>query len=611
MFSFILERNNDLSNFFWPIVYYTKDHFFKDHAFPLWNISMLSGTPLLPDPQAPFFYPPNLVFLILPIDIGFILLIFLHLLIGSLGVFVISRKIFNLALLASIFTTLLFVFSPKMADFLEAGHVGLIYSSCFLPWLFLAVLKLSSQPNFRWTLLFTISASAIFLTHPIIFALSITFSLIIYLYLLITSKKFAIKNISFFGLGLLLTFGLISIPLLSQIEWSPETNRFLLLQVRDTYPKWGSFKEFGESILFPWLSTKKIFWGDSEKVLYLGILPLVLAIYGFLKLKHHRLAILILLSGTLLISLNNLSPIYFLLIKLDWFALMRVATRVWFVILFLTILLAGFGLDQLIKQKNLKVLIFCLLVATLLELGSSSYLQLSKPINQSPFLSNEGIQLLKSDPAIFRVFCLTKCISQKQAVVNNLELVDGYDTLIQKNYYQEAWQLTGQYWNYYSLSIPPISTNTLGKINPDIKSLGEYNTKYIIAPFLLTDSGLTFKKQIDNYYIYQNNYFQTRSNFPIVIYSPNFIRLDTTKNTSSSLDISLVYNPNWKAYLNGSIKTKVQQKPNALSKIDLQPDTKFVDFKYEPSQFKIGAFTILVVTIMVFLFTRSKVNRGI
>ena len=622
MFNTILERNNDLSNFFWPLIYYTKSHLLLDQALPLWNIYKLSGTPLLPDSQSFLFYPPHILFLFLPIDIGFIILIISHLFIGTLGIFLICRQVFNFTKTASIFASFLFVLSPKMAGFLEAGHIGLIYAYSFLPILFLSILKLLDRPNVKWVLIFAIASSLTFYSHPITFLISLALSLVAYFYLGIYHKKITPNKLNYLFLGLFFTFGLITISLLPQIEWSPQTNRFLLLLSRDTYPKWISIREFFQFTIFPWNDPIKFFWSsNSEKIIYIGIVPTLLAFLGFLRLKKNlKITIAITLTITLLISLNNISPIYSFLVKQDFFALLRVSTRIWFVILFIIILLSSLELDFIIRTKKYKKIGLILIFVCLLEFTISSYLRLLKPIIPTTSLPEELITFLKSDKDLGRVFCVNFCISEKQAVLNSLELVEGYNTLISKNYYQQSWQLTGKYWNYYSLSIPPVGIYSLEKITPDAKSLGEYNVKYIISPYSLSSEDLILKSS-GNYSIYENKLFKPRAYFldgasgiftqaPLIVYQPNFIKIDTNKKPSGQLYLSVVYNQGWRAYLNGGQLVPVQQRPNALILIDIKSDTRFVDFKYEPESFRIGrAITLITISLIGGFILRKLIGK--
>jgi len=87
MFNFILNRNNDLTEFFWPLIYYIKEQLLSGDGIPLWNKMFFSGTPLLPDPQNLFIYPLNIIFLLLPIDTGILISILIHMIIAGLGMY--------------------------------------------------------------------------------------------------------------------------------------------------------------------------------------------------------------------------------------------------------------------------------------------------------------------------------------------------------------------------------------------------------------------------------------------------------------------------------------------------------------------------------------------
>lgn len=144
------------------------------------------------------------------------------------------------------------------------------------------------------------------------------------------------------------------------------------------------------------------------------------------------------------------------------------------------------------------------------------------------------------------------------------------------------------------------------KPQPDPKALGEYNTKYVISPYPLTNENFVKFSQIDRFLVYKNNlyrpraYYETTSSIKeakIVNYSPNHVRINTTDHSSKSLTLSSVYNNGWVAYLDGK-RVNIQQKPNALMLVDLKKETKFVDFRYEPDSFKLGAVITLVSIVM-------------
>lgn len=620
--SLVLNRRNDLEEFFWPIFYFVKEQIITNHQIPFWNNLWLSGIPLLPNPQVAFFYPPNWSFLIFPIDSAFIINFIFHTLLGSLGIYFTSRLTLKLSDKASLFASLLYIFTPKLSGYLEAGHLGLTQSMAWIPFTIMSVLMLAKTTELGWAILLSVSLAGLFSTHTVIFILIILSSTILYTILLIInfSEKKIVKQSCIFLVSLVGTFGLTAVTLLPQIEWSKFTTRFLLLSTRDVYPKWISIWEFLKNIFIPSIGGFDNLWQiDSEKWLALGLGISILALIGFLRLS---LKIKILVSMAILfiilISLNNASPLYSLLLKQDWYVLMRVSTRVWILMILIVIFLAGFGLDNLINKSS-KFIVYILITFSFLELIFLSWGYLLKPTNKPNFAPKEVLQFLVSDHDKFRIYCTTRCISQKDAAENNLELLDGYDTVQQLNFYKQSWQLMGAYWNYYTLSIPPMGTYTFDKPQPDSRSLGDFNTKYIISPYPLTSENFMLVKQFGEYKIYRNNLLLPRAYFwtdtqkpsspaPILKYLPNYIKVDTSFQSTNHLVLSEVYSPEWEAYLDGKEKVPVQQKPDTLRLVDIKKNTKFVDFKYQPKSFQVGLMVTLATWIII-SFTLKKWTR--
>lgn len=600
----ILNRENDLQEFFWPIFYFVKQQIIENHTLPLWNNLFLSGTPLLPDPQAPIFYLPNIIFLLLPMGTGFIASFFLHSLIGGIGAYLAARHGFKFSKITSIFTTILYVLTPRLSGYLEAGHFGLVATTAWLPFIVLSTVKLSQKPKLIWSTIFGLSLGALFYSHFPTFIFTAVISSICFLFLIMSKKinKTSLTSIAHFCCGVFITFGLIAITLLPQLGWVPQTTRYTLLKYRDVYPKWTSITEFLKVIFIPWINGKESIWQvDTEKWLTLAILPSFFAGYGFLKIKKTltKIGILSLGGVIILIALNNASPFYHLLLLQNWYVLARVSTRIWFVINLFVVFLAGYGFDKLKKSTKNTKLIYFISFFTICELLTLNWIRLLKPIEKISNLAPKKVyEFLDGDPERFRVFCINRCLSQQEASKYKLELVEGYSTLTQKNYYQEAWQLTGAYWDYYTLAIPPFGSYQFEELQPDAASLGEYNTKYVISPYELKDNNFILEEKIDNYLIYRNKLLKPRASAPISIYTPNHIRVNTSNFAQKQLILSEVYSPGWKAYLNGKQEIAIQETPIALRAVDILPRTEFVDFKYQPESFKVGR-TITFITILL------------
>ncbi|MFH1826939.1 MAG: hypothetical protein ABH812_00695, partial [bacterium] len=356
----LLERGNDLTEFFWPIIYFIKNQILTNHELPLWNNQILGGTPLLPDPQSQLFYLPNIIFLFLPIDQGFIVSMFLHTFFAGIGTYLCARKGFKFSKYAALFSAILFITTPKMAGYLEAGHYGLVCFMTWIPVLLLSLIKITEEENINWSILFAVCLAGCFYTHSLSFVIAVIFSTLVFIYIFLTNKL-KIKSIIFFSLGAIFTFGLIAISFLPQLAWQSQTIRYLLLTKPDVYPKWNSILEPLKVILAPWRNINHI---DSEKWITFGIIPCMFSLLGFSKIKRKlKYFLLFLLVPILLISLNNASPIYSFLLSQNWYKLLRVSTRLWFIPIVIVTFLSGFSFDKLTKGKAklgfLTLLAFC------------------------------------------------------------------------------------------------------------------------------------------------------------------------------------------------------------------------------------------------------------
>lgn len=616
----LLARNNDLQEFFWPIYYFVKESILGNQTVPLWNNLFLAGTPLLPDPQFPIFYLPNIIFIFFPLDSAFIISLLTHNFLAGVGMYLFTRFALNYSLTSSIFCSIIYLLSPTLAGFIEAGHIGLINTFTWIPYLAISLMKiLEKNSKLEWIILMGITLANIFLNHPIIFLLSLFSSVV---FILIYPKSNLISKVPFLIGGIIFTLGLITLSLLPQLEWQNQTTRELLLKVREVHPQWYSLKEYLLNIFLPWINGINEMGNIStEKWIFIPISTFTLALVGFISLKKEVKKIFVLSAiFFLLISLNNLSIIYPQLINFDLYVLMRISTRVWIILPFIIIILAGWGLENLLKRKLVNVsFILIIILFAISESLFISWKYLNRPIPRIEFAPKEIYEFISQDSDKFRVFCTTRCLSQKKSALYHLELIEGYNTLQQKNFYQQTWQFTGKYWNYYTLAIPPMGITAFEKINPDLKSLGEFNTKYIISPYKLGNQNLTPVKEIDNYFIYKNSLYLPRvfslnedniQNDPkITFYKPNFIRVEVSSKRSSKLILSEVYSKGWRAYLNGTEQVPIQERPNVLRLVDLKKDTKYVDFIYQPSSFQIGIIITLITFVSILILSIFKISK--
>lgn len=598
----LLNRNNDLTEFFWPLFYYSKESILKFHQIPLWNNMFFAGTPLSADPQNPIYYLPNIIFLFFSIDKAILISLMLHTLFGITGAYLASRQIFKFSKTVSIIISILFTFSPKLFSLFAAGHWGLIISYFWIPYFFFFAYRMAKDPNRKWASLFAISFSAIFFNHLITSLIILAGSFLFFL--IVKAKEIKLVLFSF-----ILSFGLVSISLIPQLEWLPQTTRNFLLLSPETFPIWNGKREFLQVLLLPLLKGSRwIVNLDPEKLITLGTVVLVTSISGFIKLpKKIKVYAVLFFAIITLLTLNNVSPIYKFLIRIDWYSLIRVPVKFWILAQLAILALFGFSLE--ILSKRFPKLILILGVIAICESLIIGYSFLTKPVPANKDIPPiEFYNYFQKDSSNFRIFCLTRCIPQKQAAIRNLQLVEGYGTLQQQNYFSQMKKITGSYWpDKYSLSIPPFEVYLYQKLKPNLELLSRFNTKYIVSEYPISDNNLNLKLKSQGYYLYINNLWK---DFKFTYFSPNRVRIEVSEN-ERAVFTPIVFNSGWKAYENGNQQTRIISSEDSLAKVELSTNAKFVDLVYSPSSFYIGLITFIIslISILENIFSSPKALR--
>ena len=483
----LLTRNNDLTEFFWPIFYYVKQNILINHTIPTTNEMWFAGTPLLPDPQNPVWYLPNIIFLVFPIDTAIMISSFIHSLLGTFGMYLVARRVFNFKKNVSLIIASIFILSPVYFSFLEAGHWGLAIAWNWLPYFLLSAYFLWAKPNWKTALLFAASASSLYFNH-----------LLTALIVAIPVGLFWIykRSVRFPLLACILAFIVVFPIFYQQISWQGKTTRSLLLANPETFPIWRGKREA--------LKTLFIFNPETEKAITFGVLPSALALFGFWQLKNRqKLFLFVVLIVLALLVLNNISPLLPILLNTKPFVLMRVATRVWPVAFFTLLFVFGKGLSKL--SPKIGLLLGVLAVA---ESAVISYSYIAKPISARETVPNGVYEILAHDKDNFRVFCLTRCIPQKEAAIRGFKLVEGYGTLQEKDYFEKMQLILNQKWDKYTLSVPPFQTYLSDKPQPNAKILSELNTKYVISKYELNDRNFLLLEKIESSYVYKDLYWR-------------------------------------------------------------------------------------------------------
>src|SRR5262245_61641866 len=77
---------------FWPWRHLVKEALLQGE-WPLWNPLVGNGAPLLANLQSAAFYPPNLIYLFLPVEHALTLSVILHLILAGLLMYAFARQL--------------------------------------------------------------------------------------------------------------------------------------------------------------------------------------------------------------------------------------------------------------------------------------------------------------------------------------------------------------------------------------------------------------------------------------------------------------------------------------------------------------------------------------
>jgi hypothetical protein len=602
-----LSRGNDLENFFWPIFVLYKKSVLSGHGLTLWNPLWFGGQPLISDPQSLLLYPGQLLLVFFPIDIAILLIWFIHSALAGFFAYKAARNIFTSKV--ALILAILYILSSRLAAAVEAGHFGIILAWTWIPACLLLIQLLSKRVTYIKVVLLGAAISLLVQAHTVTAFLVLP---VICVYGLVISKEKRKLFLSLFWSGVI-AVGLSAPVLIPQIIWQAITTRYLLLAHPEIFPVWKSKTEF-LFYLFPELTRQLSF--NTEKIVAIGFVTSIVALNGWLQLKLRGRVITATLFMTIAIfTLNNVSPVSLLITQVPLFQVIRVATRAWPIAVLLVLFLVGKSLERAKPRFFVVLGLMCILNGYFVYVSV-----LGKVPNITTVPINNVYDYLRNDNDTFRVYCTNRCISQKEAALNNLEIIDGYATLTQNNYYKKSWSMFGGYWDYYSLAIPPFGVGESGKLTPDFDLLGEMNVKYIISPKKIDSSRLTFKTRLDQQYIYINNLFRPRiyvtDDSRKVVRNVQFYGLNSGKITVSGLKdnelitFSTIYSPGW--YINGKL---INEDPSNIMTMETTGET--ANIEYKPKSFRYGViifFTTIFLLLCGFLNNKrifSKIIKAV
>ncbi len=320
---------------------------FKKGQIPLWNPYSFSGNPHLANYQSAVLSPLNLLFIILPFVDAWSILILLQPLLAGCFMYLLMRGAYKISNFAALFSSVAFMFCGFIVVWMAYGTLA--YAIVYLPFGIYAIERYlqSKQIKFLFFLSFSIPLS-FFSGH---FQISFYFfgTLIFYVLFKIISEK---NKSPFFFIVLAMLFGLAgaAFQIVPSLELYIHTVRSELFLLTETIPFQYLITAIAPDFFGNPVTRNDWFGHYAEWSSFIGIWPLLLAIYAGIRIRSRRVYFFLLLGiGALVLSVHSfISP---LIVSLKIPVLSTSAlSRIIILFSFAFSVLAGFGFDQMIKD---------------------------------------------------------------------------------------------------------------------------------------------------------------------------------------------------------------------------------------------------------------------
>lgn len=356
---------SDIVHVYYPIKKILFDSI-RNKSLPLWTPYDSGGYALFADGQIGLFYIPNLIiYYIFPFVLATNVLFVLSFFLSGVGTFLFCKEI-NIKNSASLFAAIVMMLSGFYI--MQITHISLLQAAVLIPLLFYLVQRYLNRRRFADILLFSLLLSQqIYCGHQEITSYTIlSLTLYIIFWSLIHNRKHELlKNIIFFGCGLIIAGVLSSALLLPSIELYMKAN--YAPQHIFSYPI-SSLLFFIHPFIFgnPANGTyihdiyeKGIYW---ENMGFVGYVPILLCILAIFTKKSVLQKLFIVLTIVYMVFVFGTSSPLLLIFSLFPFSMFRVPSRM---LVMVSLCIAVFSALYLQKYSKWIIIILCLIqVAT-------------------------------------------------------------------------------------------------------------------------------------------------------------------------------------------------------------------------------------------------------
>ncbi|GEM_PF-1113345 len=610
----------------WPFALLIQRTFAQEHTLPLWNPYIAGGLPLDANPLAAFFYPPTLLVHFLSLRDYFLVLFLAHLVFAGLGMLLLARLALKLSPLAALAAAVSYMATPALISHLGAGHVTIIQTVAWYPWVALtcwatvreslrrcglfgiciAMMLLAGHPQMAYYgLLMTIGMSAWFLAKR----------------WYVEGRQAALSSLTGLIVGGGIAVLLASVYLLPLFELTAHSTRQLSLNAADSYPLSRFLQEL--------IDQRPPSYPAWEKMLTPGLAALVLALLAVAVYWRRVWPLLLAIIIVATLAMGHALPFYRVAAKvLPDFNHFRDLTRIWFVALMLFALLAGFGADALLKGVR-RVLprgrvvagfLLVLVIALSLVKTDMGYAHDGDIVAATTptALARVVVQLAGSG----RVYDIQRIIPQRDAIALQIPLADGQDPLLLEDYVTYMQRAGGYTASGYHLYIPDYDNS---HVQPHARLLGLMHISIVVSRRPLTDPLFILIEKVNGVFIYQNTadagpgYFvlpgsggnppsldqvqQLPAGIRAITLEPEQQVFTFSTAVAGYFVIAMPAFPGWNAVLDGHA-AQVQLIGGVLPAIKVGPGTHMLSYTYAPSSVRYGALLSAagLVAILAWLF---------
>jgi hypothetical protein len=608
--------HSDLMFSHWPTALLIQRTFAQMHRLPLWNPYFGGGQPLGADPLAALFYPPTQLVQILSLRNYYLVLILGHFVFAGLGMLLLAGRAFKLPRFAALVAAVSYMATPGLISHLGAGHVTMLQTIAWYPWLALACWATLREPR-RWGALLGICFALTLLAgHPQMayYGMLMTAALAFWLLMKrwrLEGRRAIIVPVAWLAAAGVVGVLLAAVHLLPLMEFTARSTRQLSLSSSDAYPLLNFLKASIDPRHLPGA-------GAWEATITPGLAVLALAVFAVVR-RWHKVWPLVL--GIVLVAglaMGNASPLYLVVSRiLPDLDLFRGLARIWFIALVPISLLAGLGTEILLDAVGRVSLrgavaagfLTVLVVALSLVVMDMGYARVGdvRTVTTPSLLVRTAVQLAGSG----RIYGVQENIPQVDAVQMEVRLADGWDPLLIESYVSYMQHAGGYTMSGYNLHIPYDSPS----VQPHAVLLGWMNVSVVVSQRPLIDPHFVLVGKADGTLIYKNmadagpaylvgmgpdgnppSLAQAQrldDSVHVVTLAPEQNTFTFSNSTPAYFVIATPVFPGWTAELDGR-PVQIQQFAGVMPAIKVGPGAHTLSYTYSPSSVRLGAMLSVI-----------------